>query len=410
MVTNKEDFLKVFFGFYDVFPARKGSSIRTRHLFSKLSDTNVTIFCKQKTGQLSYEIDNPFEIFRVPCVSPPPFKQSAEFSLKLKEFLQERVQEIDYNLWHCRSPFDGYIIAQEAEKRDEPMIFEANGLPSIEWPYHYPKIIKKHRKALRRLTAMELLTALTATHVIVVSHVTKDYLVSCGISQKKISIIPNGASHKFTPNRLPPASRAQLLSLPNRWEDRILIGYIGAFQSWQGIHTLIESLSTLTVRGKESFGLVLIGKAKSSWRHFLRKIAKKHGVRELIHFCSPRSFSLMPQIVNCFDIAVSPLAKTPRNTIQGCNPIKLYEYAASGVPIVVSDLPVTREILTDDSCRFIPPDSPVALGEALKDLIQNPEERDKLAKNVRKAFISEDNSWSKRADRLQSLYSSLLSK
>jgi glycosyltransferase involved in cell wall biosynthesis len=379
-----------------------------------LKNARVTIFTKKKTDQLKYEIDpvHGFEIIRIPCESPPPFKQSAEFVLKLKECIQEKnyAREIDYDIWHCRSPFDGYLLAQEAERRGQPMIYEVNGLPSIEWPYHYPKILKKKRKAMRRLAAMELLTALTATHVVVPSRVTKEYLVSRQVPREKITIIPNGVNtRKFEPNRLPPALRARLLDLPRGWEELLLIGYIGAFQPWQGLHTLVESLTELrSLNGKDSFGFILMGKSKSSWRHALRKIAKKNDVRELIHFCSPRSLSLMPQVVNCFDIAVAPLADTPRNTVQGCNPIKLYEYAACGLPVVASDLPVTREILPDNTCYYVPPDSPVDLGEALKFLIQNPEEREELGKRARMHFLIKNNDWRNRVMLLQRLYETLL--
>jgi glycosyltransferase involved in cell wall biosynthesis len=40
---------------------------------------------------------------------------------------------------------------------------------------------------------------------------------------------------------------------------------------------------------------------------------------------------------------VAPLADTPRNTGQGCCPIKMVESMAAGTPVLASDLAVCRE-------------------------------------------------------------------
>jgi glycosyltransferase involved in cell wall biosynthesis len=410
MEETKKRVTKVFFGFYDVFPVQKGSTIRTRNLLGRLPNTEITLFSKMKDQLPSHEKIGSFDVYRVKCETSSPFQQSEEFTLKLVDFLKKREQkkENNFDIWHCRSPFDGVLASQEAELRGEPMIFEVNGLPSIEWAYHYPKIMKVNKRGIKKIAEMEMLTAMTATHLTTPSAVTKKYLTSKGIEKDKITIIPNGAnSNKFRPMELSFEEKKKLLNLPEGWEKKKIIGYIGAFQPWQGIHTLIESLTELKSVSEE-IGVVLMGKSKSLWRHTLRKIAKKNEVREMIHFSHPKAYSLMPKVLNCFNLAVAPLTDSPRNTVQGCNPIKLYEYAASGLPIIVSDLPVTREILSSEDCRFVTPDNPSELGEALKDLLEHPEEREKLAKTVRKSFIDGKNEWKYRSKKLKKVYQKLI--
>ncbi|MCG3219430.1 MAG: glycosyltransferase [Candidatus Heimdallarchaeota archaeon] len=407
---TKDNVTKVFFGFYDVFPVQKGSTIRTRNLLGRLPNTEITLFSKMKDQLPPHEKIGPFDVHRIKCETTSPFQQSEEFTLKLAEFLKERDQKKanDFDIWHCRSPFDGILASHEAELRGEPMIFEVNGLPSIEWAYHYPKIMKKNKRGMKKIAEMEMLTAMTATHLTTPSAVTKNYLTSKGIDKDKITIIPNGAnSNKFKPMELSFEEKKKLLTLPEGWEKKKIIGYIGAFQPWQGIHTLIESLTRLKSIS-EDIGVVLMGKSKSLWRHTLRKIAKKNEVREMIHFSHPKAYSLMPKVLNCFDLAVAPLTDSPRNTVQGCNPIKLFEYSSSGLPIVVSDLPVTREILTDDNCRFVTPDNPIELGEALKELLEHPEEREKLGKKARNSFFEDKNDWKYRSKKLNKVYSKLI--
>ncbi|MHA1911544.1 MAG: glycosyltransferase [Candidatus Kariarchaeaceae archaeon] len=410
ITDNRDNITKVFFGFYDIFPVQKGSTIRTRNLLGRLPNTEITLFSKKKDQFPSYEKIGSFNVHRVKCETTSPFQQSEEFTLKLADFLKKRDQnkENNFDIWHCRSPFDGILASHEAEVRGEPMIFEVNGLPSIEWAYHYPKIMKVNKRGIKKIAEMEILTAMTATHLTTPSAVTKNYLTSKGIDKDKITIIPNGAnSTKFKPMEISFEEKKKLLDLPEGWKKKKIIGYIGAFQPWQGIHTLIESLTKLKSISEDA-GVVLMGKSKSLWRHTLRKIAKKNEVREMIHFSHPKAYSLMPKVLNCFNVAVAPLTDSPRNTVQGCNPIKLYEYASSGLPIVVSDLPVSREILKNDDCKYVAPDNPSELGETLKELVEHPEEREKLAINARRSFLKGKNDWKYRSKKLNKVYKKLI--
>jgi glycosyltransferase involved in cell wall biosynthesis len=62
------------------------------------------------------------------------------------------------------------------------------------------------------------------------------------------------------------------------------------------------------------------------------------------------------------------------------SPGKLFEYMASRRPIVAVDLPVLREVLGDEpSAMMIPPDSPRRLAEAIRVILDDPEEAERLA-------------------------------
>ncbi len=57
------------------------------------------------------------------------------------------------------------------------------------------------------------------------------------------------------------------------------------------------------------------------------------------------------------------------------SPMKLFEYLACGRPILSSDLPVLREILTSENALLLPPDDVSAWVTALQDLQRSPERR-----------------------------------
>lgn len=54
------------------------------------------------------------------------------------------------------------------------------------------------------------------------------------------------------------------------------------------------------------------------------------------------------------------------------SPMKLFEYLAAGRPVVSSDLPVLREVLTDQNCLLVPPDDSSAWTDALVSLQSRP--------------------------------------
>jgi glycosyltransferase involved in cell wall biosynthesis len=65
------------------------------------------------------------------------------------------------------------------------------------------------------------------------------------------------------------------------------------------------------------------------------------------------------------------------------SPMKLFEYLASGRAICSSDLPVLQEVLSPETAVILPPDDLQAWVGAVKNLKNNPELRNELAKNAR---------------------------
>ena len=92
---------------------------------------------------------------------------------------------------HVRSIFEAYPIAKRKDLFCRALIFECNGLPSIELKYHYPKVAEDD-ELLSKLRFQEQYCMQQADLIVTPSAVTKEYLVSLGIEAEKIRVIPNG--------------------------------------------------------------------------------------------------------------------------------------------------------------------------------------------------------------------------
>ena len=76
--------------------------------------------------------------------------------------------------------------------------------------------------------------------------------------------------------------------------------------------------------------------------------------------------------------------------------MKLFEYMASGVPTIASDVPSLREILNEKNSFLVSPNNPVALAEGVRRILSSPRDADTRA---RTALVDvESYTWDKRAE------------
>jgi glycosyltransferase involved in cell wall biosynthesis len=77
------------------------------------------------------------------------------------------------------------------------------------------------------------------------------------------------------------------------------------------------------------------------------------------------------------------------------SPMKLFEYMASGIPIVASDLPSIREILNESNSVLVDPDIPKSIINGIIEVITNKSLANKISEQ---SFLDVENyTWSKRA-------------
>ncbi|GAB1431761.1 glycosyltransferase family 4 protein [Spirochaetota bacterium] len=89
-------------------------------------------------------------------------------------------------------------------------------------------------------------------------------------------------------------------------------------------------------------------------------------------------------------------------------PIKMFEYMSAGLPVVASDFPLWKEIITGNHCGIcVDPLSPDAIAGAIDYLINNPQEAEQMGRNGQKA-VEEKYNWTIEEQKLLSLYKEVL--
>lgn len=173
-----------------------------------------------------------------------------------------------------------------------------------------------------------------------------------------------------------------------------IIGFLGLLNEYQGVDILLQAACLLKQRNTKCHFLIMGFPEKE----YVEK-SRRLGLENLMTFTGKIDYENAPRYLSVCDIAVSP--KISLSEANG----KLFNYMACGLPTVVFDTPINREILGDTGiyARF---GDPTDLADKLTALAEDNENMQEVARRVRTKAV-EEHSWSNRGVKLRTLYQRL---
>jgi len=212
-----------------------------------------------------------------------------------------------------------------------------------------------------------------------------------GIAEEKVlSLIDGVDTEVFYPQSRSKARRELGIA------DHVkLVVYLGLFNSYQGVDLLLEVIAI--IRGKApQIRFLLMGFPD---KDYLRKAAEM-GIADVITFTGRVSYDRAPYFLSAGDLAVSPkLALTEANG-------KLFNYMACGLPTVVFDNQINREILGDEGI-YVEHGNAVSLADTLVATLADDALMASLSERVRERAVKV-HSWDSRSRQLVEAYRTLL--
>jgi len=187
---------------------------------------------------------------------------------------------------------------------------------------------------MKLFKGLELFIDRRADQIITSSEIGRQELIhDCGIASEKVTSLIDGVDTEiFRPYSRSEARRE--LGIPDNVK---LVVYLGLFNRYQGVDLLLDVISLVKAEAPD-IRFLLMGFPDDKYR---RK-AVEMGIDDVIKFTGRVRYDQAPLYLSAGDLAVSPkLAKTEANG-------KLFNYMACGLPTVVFDNQVNREILGDD--------------------------------------------------------------
>jgi glycosyltransferase involved in cell wall biosynthesis len=209
-----------------------------------------------------------------------------------------------------------------------PYLFDISDyLPSfvkdLAVPFKFRRVLEGTVKVLGDSTIK------TSSCITTASNCLADYIKMIRGDQS-VSVISNGVDTSFfTPQK-------KIFD-----DEKVRVGYVGAFRWWTGLDEVIKACSTVVKKIDCEFFFVGGGPEYS----YYSRLAESLGVKKYIHFTGMIEHSRIPEILNNLDICLLPFKKNILTDTS--SPIKLFEYIATGRPVISTELDEPKRIFSN---------------------------------------------------------------
>jgi len=326
------------------FPARFANQIQViamAHAFSRLLGSHFLFVCSGAENEDLREI--PHQLVK------------DNFSKRL--FLSSICY---YFFW---MPF--FLISKKVKNHETVLYFKDTRLAAfaIFWKRLFlidiKIFIEAHIPFPRDIT-IERYTFSKVDHVVTITRLMVEILKNqYDVLPEKISLLPNGINLEKFDLKI---SREEARKITNLPLDKKIVLYSGSvgYYKWKGEDVFIESARFLD----NNFLFVVVGGDSIDAKRAIEKPLPNNV------FCVDRQpYSQIPFYLKAADILILPSKSGYKLSEELTSPLKLFEYMASRVPIIASDLPSIREVLNDDNALLIKPNNPKVLADSIKKII-----------------------------------------
>lgn len=151
------------------------------------------------------------------------------------------------------------------------------------------------------------------------------------------------------------------------------VAFVGTLKPWHGVEVLVGAVAAVT-----DVHLLVVGDGPQ--RESLQRLATDLQAGDRVHFRGSVAPEAMPA-----ELAGADAAAAPYPVAEGYfSPLKIFEYLAAGLPVVASRSGQLPRLLTDGAdALLVPPGDPVALAQALAQLRDDVQLRERLGATAR---------------------------
>ncbi len=320
-------------------PTEKAHGVQIMKMCEAFANEGVSVELVVPTRKTSiredpfmyYNVKNNFTVTRLPTVDTVSWGRIG--------FWLQTISFMVYALQYIR------ISSVDILYSRDPALFFFSNFKSIQ-----KKVWEVHTKPTARI--LEKIKRLPIT-IVSISEGLKNVFVRAGIPENRI-IVAHDAVDLEAFEHLPEKQQLRKeLHLPL---SKKLIAYVGKYKTMgesKGVEDIIVAVGKVHVEDPNT-ALLIVG-LNSNEHSEVEHLVEKNGLQGNAYILGHVSQARIPHYLKAADILVMNYPNT-EHYAHFMSPLKLFEYMASGVPIIASDLPSVREILDDDSALLIHPD------------------------------------------------------
>ncbi|MBM6583908.1 glycosyltransferase [Microvirga sp. BT689] len=392
-----------------------GYTVRTHQLLSALNTAGTLATCFIRPGyphdrartiqawpdgsreaqDFAYMVEGvPYQTSWVPGVDHDP----EHFIQRMADRLVAQFETYQPTIVQAASNYRNALPALRAARRlGIPFIYEVRGLWELTAASRKSGWEATERFRFER--DMERSVAAEADMVLTITRALAAELVSGGVPESRIGLLPNAVD----PDHFTPTPRDEALAAALGLQHSFTLVYAGSLTVYEGLDDLIEAIRILR-QDSVPVSLVVIGDGVV--RPALEQLVQDKGLQAFVQFLG----RVRPDEILAY-LSLAHAVALPRKAYRVCkivSPLKPFEAMAMAKPVILTDLPVLREIVRDGYTGLIcQPEDPHDLARALRRLVDNPGLCRALGDAARR-WVIEERSWSANAALLQDLHGQLV--
>jgi glycosyltransferase involved in cell wall biosynthesis len=333
---------------------------------------SVDVIALRQPGQPARSVLNGVNVFRIQTRKinergPLSYLfRIMRFLLVAAAFIARRQLSDKYQLIHVHSVPDFLVFAAVLPKLlGTPVVLDIHDvLPEF---YASKFHVGRGSFVFRCLVLVERLSIAFADHAIVANHLWCERVAQrCGMPQKCSPIRNYPARGLFNPN------------IRSRGNGKFLITYPGSLNWHQGVDVAIAAFAKIKDEMPDAeFHIYGEGPAKES----LIRLADSLGLNHRVVFHGLLPTEQIVQVMADTDLAVEPKRAGSQFGNEALS-MKIFEFMAVGVPLVVSRTRIHQYYYTDTLVKYYDSDDEDALAENIVLLRKNPELRRQQVNNA----------------------------
>jgi glycosyltransferase involved in cell wall biosynthesis len=207
--------------------------------------------------------------------------------------------------------------------------------------------------------------------------------------------------------RFRPDVTRKRLAIP---EKAKVVVFSGSFRPWHGADLLVRAAARVLSRDPEAFFL-FIG-AGPTWEE-TRLLAQKLGIEGAVLFTGPVAYDEMPSYLRAARVGVAPYQPSRLGQMTlgfYWSPLKIFEYMATGLPVVSLDVPQVAEIIRpENEGLLVAEGDEEALADAISKLVADPKRAQSMGEAGRERVVAQF-SWQRHCEQLERILTNLVLK
>jgi glycosyltransferase involved in cell wall biosynthesis len=216
--------------------------------------------------------------------------------------------------------------------------------------------------------------------VAVTGYLARDIESSVGMDQGQIEVLHDAVNvEDFARDVVSPSSNDQ----------PPLVVYTGSLHKNRGVDTLVAAAQLLP-----DIDFSIVGGNKTQVAEMVAE-AQANGLSN-IEFVGHVASHEVAGHMHRASLLVMPMSGKERHTAYYASPMKMFEYIATGIPLICTDVPSVREVLTHkETAYLVAPDDATALADGIRVVLSDRVLQEKLGANA--LALAQNYSWSARA-------------